>query len=508
MISPALLAALMQAKGQMQPSAAPQTGRPMPMGQSQRMGRPQPSPAGVLPDLMGQASQMRQGAYSTYGNAIGAAPPSPTKAFGLGDAATLGIAGLIGKLLFRSTDEDLAQLGSGYMGAKQQQAGQTDEYNMRRYQAQNQQAQLEFQRQMGEAEGVEKRGEYARGRADQLADKKAQRKYEEDQARARAKVEWDKQQEMTRRAMIRDPKVVEYWKSQGKTEAGRVELAIAVRGKDPDAIEAARQLSESEKNLKSIREERDAMLPGKLTGQGYDNERKRIEVEYLPESLRGKINLTNSQIEKNKVWVENYPAHLRMQLERLGIYLALSQSTIADRDLDNRAKLWESKNKPTVDARKSELDQLLKDSSALGKEIADLTADGDTEGANEVAQRRSRITSRIAAIRNELKQIGDSAPFAQPNQPSGVVQPPPTGMVNLPKIPDPGGFDKSGGAKALTPAEIAANKKNSKFGPVDAGNLQVIDKPKPGTAKTATTTKKPIAKDTKKPVRLKNGWGT
>jgi len=464
MISPALLAALMQAKGQMQ--AQPQ-GRPMPVRKP--MGQPMNANSGVLeslfPDrMLNQAEDMRRGAYASYGSAVNAAPPAPSKAMGLGDAATLGIAGLIGKLLFRSTDDDLAQLGSGYMGAKQQQAAQTDEHNMRRYQGGQQAAQLQFQQQMNEAQNLEQRGNYARGRADQLADKKAQRRWEEDQARAKAKEERIKQDEMTKRAMIRDPKMVEYWKFQSKTPEGRAIMAQAVTGGDKDAIEAARQLTVQEKDIASRTNERNALLPGKVENQKLKNDWQKITNEFLPDTLKGKIALTAAQKSFLETKDKYYPQYLQLALQRLHISQALAMNTMGNTQFDNELKSWQAQTKPATDGLEAELQGQLKRQAKLVEEIGKMTAEGNTDGANEKAQEMSRVTSRIAQIKDRLTAIGESAP---------AWAPPAEGMTG--NIPAP---------KQLTAAEERANaKSNAK--PVRPGETKPV---------AATTTKKAPAK--------------
>lgn len=121
----------------------------------------------------------REESERLYAEANSLQLPKPQPAIGgIKDLLLPLIAGLIGKVAFRSTDRDLAEGGAGFLNARQNQANE-----------QNQFAQQQFQNQrqglLGQAQGAERAADWEMGQADKIeSDQRYQEelKYRREQA--------------------------------------------------------------------------------------------------------------------------------------------------------------------------------------------------------------------------------------------------------------------------------------------------------------------------------------
>lgn len=351
-------------------------------------------------------------------------PPKPVQPMGGKDLLPMLGIGLLAKLL-GAKDQDIAQGAQGFIQGRGTYADSMNKYNEDVYRADVGNAEADRQSQMDVAK---LQYNAATGERDRLQEFQTNSR---NRAETRADRRWE-QEQLNKRAEMRSPDKLEYYKMLSKTPDGRVELAKAVRGNDLDAIEAAKQMTEQERLTASKTATEDAMRPGKVEGQTLKNQEQAIENEWLPELLKTKLWKNQKDAEFVATKIKYYPQYLQATMARVEIARQLATNTIGNTEFDNRMNIWKTQNGTRIKTYQQEIAGHVKRMQAIDKELATVNKDTgvglDPITSTAKTAEKQRIAIRIQElqqkIEDEIQQVPDVVPGAEtPMVEGGAVDP-------------------------------------------------------------------------------------
>ena len=396
-------------------------------------------------------------------------PPKPVQPMGGKDLLPMLGIGLLAKLL-GAKDQDIAQGAQGFMQGRGEWAQGQNKYNEDVYRADVGNAEADRQSLMDVAK---LQYNEATGERDRLQEFQTNSR---NRAETRADRRWE-QEQLNKRAEMRSPEKLEYYKMLGRTPAGRVQLAMAVRGNDLDAIEASKQWTEQEKLIAEKAATEAAMRPGKVEGQTLKNDEQRIENEWLPKLLETKLWKNQKDAEFVATKIKYYPQFLQATMWRAAIAQQMANNSIGNTEFDNRMDDWKTQGGARIKTYQQEIAGHLKRIAAIDKELGAVNKDTGvgvdpiTSTAKTVEKQRImvRIQQLQQKIEDEVQQVPAVVPGADTPMPEGGAL---TDTNSPPTNPLSGSVD-SGASNTRTRTRTRTNKATppNKGGVVYQGNV-------------------------------------
>lgn len=345
-----------------------------------------------------------------------------------------------------------SEFAQGFMQARQQNANQTNEENMRRYGMQNQQmnqlAGIDLERaklEMGDANRIEDRLTTERNRTQSLQDKELQRKqtalsgvinrlssdldrapYERipviigqmneayrqmgmpemvieqgsiDQMVAQAKKNADEatniKRQNSRTSLLRA--LMPYVPEEGRGEL--MDWVANMRDQDLDVTVG---MSEAELNQRARTE-----------GQKITNQIKQAEAAVAKEYYQNRVKLQAADYDLIREKIKYYPQTIQLALARFEVQSALAGNTLGNTAFDNALSEWKARNEPYVAQLKERAKQAQEKLDALAKNANEASPEKKQEVLRKQNAELTALTSELQKINTEIMRVSKSAPRAE-----------------------------------------------------------------------------------------------
>lgn len=345
-------------------------------------------------------------------------PPKPVQPMGGKDLLPMLGIGLLAKLL-GAKDQDIAQGAQGFMQGRGEWAQGQNKYNEDVYRADVGNAETDRQSLMDVAK---LQYNEATGERDRLQGFMTDSR---NRAETRADRRWE-QEQLNKRAEMRSPEKLEYYKMLGRTPAGRVQLAMAVRGNDLDAIEASKQWTEQEKLIAEKAATEAAMRPGKVEGQTLKNDEQRIENEWLPKLLETKQFKSQKDAEFVATKIKYYPQYLQATMARVAIAQQVANNSRGNTEFDNRMDVWKTQGGTRIKTYQQEIAGHVKRMMAIDKELGAVNKDTgvglDPITSTAKTLEKQRIEARMRELQQKIEEELQTVPDVVPGADTPMVE--------------------------------------------------------------------------------------